>query len=107
MSKRSDEIRNKYIQNPPEGMTADDIRHMSEDDLLDMDYFLNEDDEFGEDFPGAEGFYIVYLSCPLNCGPFSYLAIPKLELSYKLKKTKNKRYRFLCIVHFSFLIKSM
>ena len=36
----------------------DDIRHMSEDDLLDMDYFLNEDDEFGEDFPGAEGFYI-------------------------------------------------
>ena len=53
MSKRSDEIRNKYIQNPPEGMTADDIRHMSEDDLLDMDYFLNEDDEFGEDFPGA------------------------------------------------------
>lgn len=58
MSKRSDEIRDKYIKNPPEGMTADDIRHMSEDDLLDMDYFLNEDDEFGEDFPGAEGFYI-------------------------------------------------
>jgi len=25
---------------------------------LDMDYFLNEDDEFGEDFPGAKGFYI-------------------------------------------------
>lgn len=58
MVKHSDEIRNRYIQNPPEGMTADDIRHMSEDDLLDMDYFLNEDDEFGEDFPGAEGFYI-------------------------------------------------
>ena len=58
MTKRSDEIRDKYIKNPPEGMTADDIRHMSEDDLLDMDYFLNEDDEFGEDFPGAEGFYI-------------------------------------------------
>lgn len=58
MSKRSEEIRNKYIQNPPEGMTADDIRHMSEDDLLDMDYFLNEDDEFDEDFPDAEGFYI-------------------------------------------------
>ena len=39
-------------------MTADDIRHMSEDDLLDMDDFLNEDDVFDEDFPGAEGFYI-------------------------------------------------
>ena len=58
MQKRSDEIRDKYIANPPEGMTADDIRHMSEDDLLDMDYFLNEDDEFCEDFPFAEFFYI-------------------------------------------------
>ena len=58
MSKHSDEIRDKYIKNPPEGMTADDIRYMSEDDLLDMDYFLNEDDEFDEDAPGAEGFYI-------------------------------------------------
>ena len=58
MSKRSDEIRDKYIKNPPEGMTADDIRHMSEDDMLDMDYFLNEDDDFGEYFPRAEGFYI-------------------------------------------------
>lgn len=58
MSNCSDAIRNKYIQNPPEGMTADDIHHMSEDDLLDMDYFLNENDEFGKDFSEAEGFYI-------------------------------------------------
>ena len=57
MANRSDEIRNKYIKNPPEGMTADDIRHMSEDDLLDMDYFLNEDDLF-DDEAGVEGFYI-------------------------------------------------
>lgn len=34
MVRRSDEIRDKYIKNPPEGTTADDIRHMSEDDLL-------------------------------------------------------------------------
>ena len=58
MSKHSDEIRNKYIKNQPEGMTAEDNPHMGEDDLLDMDYFLNEDDVFDEDFPGAEGFYI-------------------------------------------------
>ena len=58
MSKHSDEIKNKYIKNPPEGMTTDDIRHMSEDDLLDMDYFLNEDDVFDEGFLGTEGFYI-------------------------------------------------
>ena len=57
MAKHSDEIRNKYIKNPPEGMTADDIQHMSEDDLLDMDYFLNEDDLF-DDEVGVEGFYI-------------------------------------------------
>jgi hypothetical protein len=58
MSKHSEELRNKYIQNPPEGMTADDIRSMSEEDLLDMDYFLHEDDDLFEDEVGAEGFYL-------------------------------------------------
>lgn len=28
------------MDNPPEGMTSEDIRRMSEDELLDMDYFL-------------------------------------------------------------------
>ena len=51
-----EELRKKYIKNPPEGMTPEDIRYMSEDDLLDMDYFLN-DDELDDDF-GEEGFYI-------------------------------------------------
>ena len=50
-------LRKKYMENPPEGMTSQDIRHMSEDDLLDMDYFLNEDDILGDLF-GEEGFYI-------------------------------------------------
>ena len=40
-------------------MTSEDIRHMSEDDLLDMDYFLNEDDLF-DDGAGVESFYIFY-----------------------------------------------
>ena len=52
-----EELRKKYIENPPEGMTSEDIRSMSEDDLLDMDYFLNEDDLF-DDEAGIEGFYI-------------------------------------------------
>ena len=52
-----EELRKKYIENPPEVMTSEDIRHMSEDDLLDMDYFLNEDDPF-DDLFGEEGFYI-------------------------------------------------
>ena len=42
---------------PPEGMTSRDIRHMNEDELLDIDYFLNEDDLF-DDKAGVEGFYI-------------------------------------------------
>jgi hypothetical protein len=41
-------LRKKYIDDPPEGMTADDIRQMSADDLLDMDYFLNEEDDFDD-----------------------------------------------------------
>lgn len=51
------ELRKKYINIPPEGMTSMDIHNMSEDDLLDMDYFLNEDDLF-DDEAGVEGFYI-------------------------------------------------
>lgn len=49
-----EELRNKYIKNPPEGMTPRDIRNMGESDLLDMDYFLH---EFDDDW-GTEGFYI-------------------------------------------------
>ena len=52
-------LRQKYMDNPPEGMTSEDIRRMSEDDLLDMDYFLNEDEELDDDF-GEEGFYIFW-----------------------------------------------
>lgn len=46
------ELRQKYIQNPPEGMSAKDIKNMSSTDLLDMDYFLH-GDVFDE-----ESFYI-------------------------------------------------
>ena len=56
MKPDTEELRRKYIENSPEGMTSNDIRHMSEDELLDMDYFLN-DDELDDDF-GEEGFYI-------------------------------------------------
>ena len=51
-----EELRKKYLANPPEGMSSWDIRNMSEDDLLDMDYFLNDDDL--DDEYGEEGFYI-------------------------------------------------
>ena len=57
MNPNTEKLRKKYMDNPPEGMTSGDIRRMSEDDLLDMDYFLNEDDLF-DDEAGVEGFYI-------------------------------------------------
>lgn len=57
MKPNIEELRKKYMADPPEGMTSQDIRLMSEDDLLDMDYFLNEDDLF-DDEAGVEGFYI-------------------------------------------------
>ena len=57
MNPDTEKLRKKYINTPPEGMTSEDIRRMSEDDLLDMDYFLNEDDPFNDDL-GEEGFYI-------------------------------------------------
>ena len=57
MNTNTEKLRQKYMDNPPEGMTSQDIRRMSEDDLLDMDYFLNEDDLFDDD-AGTAGFYI-------------------------------------------------
>ncbi|MFW5650466.1 hypothetical protein [Acetivibrio ethanolgignens] len=57
MNKHTEKLRKNYIENPPEGMTSEEIRSMSDDDLLNMDYFLNEEDfDFGEE--GEEGFYI-------------------------------------------------
>lgn len=49
-------LREQYLANPPEGMSRQDIKHMSDSDLLDMDYFLHEFDD--DDEVGAEGFYI-------------------------------------------------
>ena len=51
-----EKLREKYIKNPPEGMTSKDVRSMSDEDLLDMDYFLN-DDKLNDDL-GEEGFYL-------------------------------------------------
>lgn len=51
-----EELRQKYIKNPPEGMTAKLVRNMTDSDLLDMHYFLTEDDDLDDDF--EEGFYI-------------------------------------------------
>ena len=56
MDNNTGKLRQQYVHNPPQGMTPDDIRSMSDEALLDMDYFLNEDDY--DDEVHAEGFYI-------------------------------------------------
>ena len=50
-------LRQKYIQDPSEGMTASLVKGMTDSDLLDMHYFLIEDDGLNED-EFEEGFYI-------------------------------------------------
>jgi hypothetical protein len=47
----AEKLRSQYIKISPEGMIAHDIELMSDNDLLDMDYFLHEfdDDDFGEE----------------------------------------------------------
>ena len=52
------ELRAQYIQNPPEGMTSEEVRDMNDDGLLYMDYFLHEFDDMDDDDFGKEGFYI-------------------------------------------------
>ena len=56
-SKFLEELRQKYIQNPPERMTAKLVKSMSDSDLLDMHEFLTEDYDLDDD-EFEEGFYI-------------------------------------------------
>ena len=52
-----EELRQHYIKHPPEGMTAKLVRTMTDSDLLDMHYFLIEDDDL-EDDDFEDGFYV-------------------------------------------------
>ena len=86
-----EKLRQKYMQNPPEGMTSEMVKRMSDNDLLDMDYFLNE--EFDDDDVGEEGFYIfcIYTVCfsmPTTVGISFFKSSPEEGLSYKGTKKK-------------------
>ncbi len=56
-TKNTGKLRKKYTDSPPGGMTPADICSMSDEELLDMDYFLHED-VFGDEGCGEDGFYI-------------------------------------------------
>ena len=51
-----EELRQKYVDNPPDGMTPKLVKTMTDSDLLDMHYFLTEDDDF--DGEPEDGFYV-------------------------------------------------
>ena len=55
--KQIEELRQIYIKNPPEGMTAKLVKQMTDSDLLDMHYFLIEDDDLDDD-DLEDGFYV-------------------------------------------------
>ena len=76
-----DELRLKYNKNPPEGMSSEDIRLMSDDEFLDMDYFLNEDDDIFDDIDNDNDFdfeeifllnYCRLFSVPAFCRRFLF-----------------------------------
>ena len=56
-AKLIEKLRQKYTKNPPEGMTSNLVKNMTDSDLLDMHYFLTEDDDLDDD-EFEEGFYI-------------------------------------------------
>ena len=56
-SKFLEELRQRYMKNPPEGMTSKLVKNMTDSDLLDMHYCLTEDEDLdGND--SEDGFYI-------------------------------------------------
>lgn len=50
-------LRAEYLKNPPMGLSRRDIELMSDNDILDTDYFMHECED-DDDEVGAEGFYI-------------------------------------------------
>lgn len=42
------ELREHYREHPPESMTSDEVCDMSDEELLDMDYFFHEFDDFDD-----------------------------------------------------------
>ena len=48
-AKLIEKLRKQYIKNPPEGMTSSLVKNMTDSDLLDMHYFLTEDDDLNDD----------------------------------------------------------
>lgn len=67
-------LRKKYMETSPEGMTSENIHCMSKDDLLDINYFLNEYNPFDNLFE-EENFSILLI--PITCYTGSHITKKK------------------------------
>jgi len=56
------ELREKYLKKTPTGYSKSEIRNMSDNAILDMDYFLNEEhyDCYDEDYDNYKGPDVIY-----------------------------------------------
>lgn len=58
----AEKLRIKYMADPPDGYSKSEIKAMSDDSILDMDYFLHEFDDFhDEEFDSEEPDEIIHL----------------------------------------------
>ncbi|HWQ79097.1 MAG TPA: hypothetical protein VN381_09795 [Anaerovoracaceae bacterium] len=58
----AEKLRIKYMASPPDGYSKSEIKAMSDDSILDMDYFLHEfDDFYDEEFDSGEPDEIIHL----------------------------------------------
>ena len=51
-------LREQYIENLPAGYSKREIKSMSDEDLLDMHYFLNEEDDDDFEEPDSPDFFL-------------------------------------------------
>ena len=79
-----EELRQKYINNPPEGMTAQEVREMDVEDLLDMDYFLHEDDDLFFDDNSDDVFPFEFIELLQNYVCFAMPAFCRLIFLFPL-----------------------
>lgn len=77
MKKNVEKLRQQYMNNLPIGYSKNDISRMSDEELLDMDYFLNEDidDIFGIPKSSTTNVLAAVLFKCKNCNHTEY--IPK------------------------------
>lgn len=96
-----EKLRQKYIKNPPEGMTAKLVRNVTDSDLSDMQFFLTEDDDLDDNEFRRRFLYFLITVCFLHpplCGLFLFKSSTRVELSIKQDKFCPRRRNHLYLI---------